>query len=137
MLKGGDKVGYVVEACPEYVRTYDDVVVPTARRLGLQLVNAQTVCVNGAQDLGTEISQIQSAVLQFRSSGVTTVSAVSQAEAIVAVYFAKNAEEQQWRPQYLYTSVASPDRLVKSQGNSLSFPPAQLPGLHGLGWIPT
>ena len=136
MIKRGDKVGIVVESCPQYLRTYDAVTVPTAQRLGLQLFSSQTICVNGAQDLGQEISEIQSAVVKFHSEGVTTVSALSQAEAVIAVYFAQNAENQGWRPQYLLTSVASPDRLVRSQGNSLSFPPKQLPGLHGLGWIP-
>lgn len=132
----GQKIGYLIEGCPANIRAYNQVVVPVAKQYGLNVESQQTVCNNGTGDLGTEGSQIQNAVLQFRSDGVTSVAFISLNEGFLAVLFGQGAEQQKWRPQYLVTSVALPERGVESQGSALSMPPAQLPQIRGMGWTP-
>jgi hypothetical protein len=135
-VKKGQTVGVLVEACAANIRAYDQVWVPQARRLGLKLSMAQSECSNGTGTLGNETSQIQNAVLRFRTESVTSVGFVSPREGFLAVLFSQGAEQQGYRPQYLFTSVALPSRLVLSQGNGLAMPLAQLPGIRGMGWVP-
>ena len=132
----GQKIGVLIEGCENNIRAYNEAYAPAAKRLGLQIEAEQTVCNNGTGDLGTETSQIQSAVLRFRSDGVTSVGFVSFNEGFLAVLFGQGAEQQGWRPQYLLSSVALPERGVESQGNGLAMPTAQLPQIRGMGWIP-
>jgi hypothetical protein len=136
MVRRGDHVGVLVEACIENIRTFDQVVVPTARRLGLPLTTAQSACSEGTGSIPTETTQIQNAVLKFRNAGVTSVVTVSGREPFLDVLFAQGAEQQRYRPYYLMTSVATPARGVLSKGNGLSMPAGQLPQIRGLGWVP-
>ena len=136
MVSPGDKIGYLIEGCPANLRAYNNVVIPVSHRYGLVVESQQTLCNNGAGDLGTESSQIQNAVLKFRTDGVTTVAFISFNEGFLAVLFGIGAEQQKWRPQYLLTSVAVPERLVESQSSAESMPPAQLPQMRGIGWQP-
>jgi hypothetical protein len=136
VVSKGQKIGVLIEGCENNVRAYNEAYAPAARRLGLQIESETTVCNNGTGDLGTETSQIQSAVLRFRSDGVTSVGFGSFNEGVLAVLFSQGAEQQGWRPLYLVSSVALPERGVESQGNGLSMPPAQLPQIRGMGWIP-
>lgn len=132
----GQRVGYLIEGCPANIRAYNQVSVPVSQRYGLNVEAEQTICNNGTGDLGTETSQIQNAVLKFRSDGVTSVAFISFNEGFIAALFAQGAEQQKWRPQYLLTSVALPERGVESQGSALSVPQAQLPQMRGMGWTP-
>lgn len=136
LVKKGQKVGVLIEGCDANVRAYSTSWVASAKRLGFQVESVETVCNNGTGDLGSETSQIQAAVLKFRSDGVTSVSFLSFNEGFLAVLFAQGAEGQSWRPQYLLSSVGLPERGVESQGNGLSVPAAQLPQIRGLGWVP-
>ena len=133
-LKRGDKVGVVLAGCQPYQRIYSDVVVPEARRLGLQIFSEEFQCNNGAQDLGGEVAQFRSAELRFRSEGVQTVMAVSPAESVIWVFFATYAQQQGYHPYYLLTSDALPFALAASQGGTLSFPAEDLPHVRGFGW---
>jgi len=136
MVSSGQRIGVLIEGCAPNVRAYDDVWVPVAESYGLKVEAEQTLCNNGTADLGTETSQIQNAVLKFRSDGVTSVSFISFNEGFIAALFAQGAEQQKWRPHYLLTSVGLPERAVESQGSALSVPPAQLPQMRGMGWTP-
>ena len=136
MVSKGQLIGYLLEGCAPNIRAYDQVVVPVAKQYGLRVESEQTVCNNGTGDLGTEESQIQSAVLKFRQDGVTSVAFISLNEGFIGGLFAQGAEQQKWRPQYLLTSVALPERGVESQGSALSVPTAQLPQMKGMGWTP-
>lgn len=136
MVAKGQLIGYLIEGCPANLRAYSEATVPTAKQYGLRVESEQTVCNNGTGDLGTEESQIQSAVLKFRQDGVTSVAFISLNEGFLATLFAQGAEQQKWRPQYLLTSVALPERGVESQGSALSVPTAQLPQMKGMGWTP-
>ena len=136
MVSSGQLIGYLIEGCPANLRAYSEAAVPTAKQYGLKTESEQTVCNNGTGDLGTEESQIQSAVLKFRQDGVTSVAFISFNEGFIAGLFAQGAEQQKWRPQYLLTSVALPERGVESQGSALSVPTAQLPQMKGMGWTP-
>jgi hypothetical protein len=91
-------------------------------------------CNNGTADLAPTVSQIQSSVLKFQSSGVRAVMAVSAAESVIWVFFAQQAQQQQYFPTYLMTSNAYPTVIVESRSSQLDFPDGQLPGVHGIGW---
>lgn len=135
-VRRGDRIGVVIEGCEANVRAYNNAWVPSAKRFGLAIESATTVCNNGTGDLGNETSQIQAAVLRFRSDGVSTVSFASFNEAFIAVLFAQGAQQQGWHPKYFVSSVALPERAVESQGSGLSMPPEQLTKVFGLGWVP-
>ena len=134
-LKSGDKIGVLIADCQPYDRVYDEIVTPEAKALGLELVPVRGKCNEGASDLAGETATGRSAVLQFKSQGVTTVMAVGPAESATWAFFTQEAEAQEFRPQYLVTSDGMPYGLATSTG-SLSVPPAQKTKIRGFGWVP-
>jgi hypothetical protein len=78
---------------------------------------------------GQAASQIQSAVLRFRSNGVTHVLPM---EVNSSTFFASAAESQGYRPRYGVNSLAQ----FQVFGGTL-IPRGQLGGAVGLGWLPS
>jgi hypothetical protein len=126
LLKPGDKVGILLDNCPEETRAYNATVAPYLKAQHLVGVLESEGCPQGASDDASAIVQIQSAVLKFRSLGVNKL----VLEGPPVLVFALEAQAQGWRPTYLLTSA--------SGGASLdgTIPAAQEANIHGAGWMP-
>lgn len=130
-LTRASRIGVVVEDCPFNTRGYERTFLPTAKRLGLNVVDTQSVrCFGGLNDLGGQASDAQSAVLRFASQGVDRVMFVSSLEANVLLVFTNAAESQGYRPGYGLTSLALANVLKDN------VPTAQLVNAKGVGWLP-
>lgn len=134
-VKRGEKLGVMVADCNPYNRSYDNIVAPTARRLGMAVSVQRYKCPEGAGDLADTVAFFKSSVLKFKTEGVTTVMAVTTAESVVWAFFDSEAENQGYRPKYLVTSDAQPYAMAQNAG-ALTIPPAQLQNVRGFGWKP-
>ena len=135
-LKAGAKLGVMVENCPAYVRTYNNVVVPMAKQLGVTVTQSSVKCVtNLVEDLGPLTNDVQRAALTFASNGVTHVMAISVAEAFVIGNFTTNASQQKYYPKYLVTTNAYPWGNSQSDA-TVKISPDALPNMTGMGYIP-
>jgi hypothetical protein len=76
-------------------------------------------------------SSISSAVLRFRTYGITHVVMFDQ-QGRIATYFIPQAESQQYKPRYGFTSQAGFQVGVTSGG----IPKDQAAGAAGIGWLP-
>lgn len=121
-------LGVLRGGCPADTRSWERTGAPTAERLGIKVAIVEVMtCINGASGTGAVISQIQSAVLRFRSRGVDTV----MVEGPPIIIFSSAAESQGWRPRYLVSSFSGGAALT---GNVT---PEQIVNIHGFGWIPS
>lgn len=132
-LEASDRLGVVVEGCPFNVRTYDRTVVPTAKRLGLNVAERfDAECFESIGDLGRLTSEMQGAVLRFQGRQVNKVLFVSGSiEGNFMLFFATGAESQGYRPGYALTSAAVP---AVQEANA---PKPQLANAAGMGWLPS
>lgn len=131
-LTRSSRIGVVVEGCPYNQRAFERTLLPTAARLGLDVVEtATTRCFGGINDLGGLASDSQNAVLRFSSQKVDRVLVVSSVEANVLLVFTNAAESQGYRPGYGLTSLALANVLKDN------IPHAQLVNAKGVGWIPS
>jgi hypothetical protein len=128
-----DKLGVVVEGCPFDQRAYQNTAVPTAKRLGLTIAQKfEPRCFESIGDLGGQVSDLQSAVLQFQTNAVNKVLFVSgSVESNLLAYFAQGAESQSYHPGYALTSAAA---AAVQEANT---PKTQLANAVGLGWLPS
>ncbi|MDP9182844.1 MAG: ABC transporter substrate-binding protein [Actinomycetota bacterium] len=132
VLTPKSRIGVLRDTCPGTGRSFDQVLVPTAKRLHLNVVkDIQITCSNGQADSGSAVQALQSAVLQFASSQVDRVVFHSVSEGPALLLFSLSAESQGYRPGYVVTSLANFESL-KSY-----YPAAQRSGIHGYGWMPT
>jgi ABC-type branched-subunit amino acid transport system substrate-binding protein len=135
-LKRGDKLGVIVESCPWGTRTYDGVVVPLAKKLGVTLVQGSVKCLeNLVSDLVPVTSDVQRETLRFSSSGVTHVFALANSEAFVISQFTSNASQQSYHPKYLVDSNAYPFQNSASDA-TIKISADALPNLMGFGTMP-
>jgi hypothetical protein len=132
VLKTTSRIGVLRDTCPGTGRSFDQVFLPTARRLHLNVVKDISIsCPNGQADSGAAVQAIQSAVLQFASSGVDRVLFPATSEGPALLLFSLSAETQGYRPEYVVTSLAN---LEAEKGY---LPAAQRANIHGYGWMPT
>lgn len=134
-IKSGEVLGVFVADCTPYTRVYEKIVVPTAKRLGMRTVPQRFKCPEGAKDLADLTAAFKSAVLRFRSEGVTTVMAVTTAESVIWAFFAQEAENQGYKPTYLLTSDGMPYGMTTTASH-LAFPEGQVEKVRGFGWKP-
>jgi ABC-type branched-subunit amino acid transport system substrate-binding protein len=121
-------VGILRSGCPYDQRAWATTGAPLVKRLGVNVATIEEMsCISGASGAGSVVTQIQSAVLRFRSRGVDTV----WVEGPPAIIFSSAAESQGWRPRYLVSSQSGGAALV---GNVAA---PQLANFHGFGWLPT
>jgi hypothetical protein len=130
-IKKGDKVGIVVDGCPEHEAAAKQIVQPRLSRAGINYVTVVPYgCPKGFGSAADISSGTQSAVLKFRSAGVTTVMYVTYVENVVHLAFVQHADSQAYVPQYLLNT----DTLLQAD---LGFmPERQRVGMHGIGWQP-
>jgi hypothetical protein len=130
-VTGKNKVGVLLEDCAHLQRSYQQTVVPEAKRLGLALVDTEHVsCTTGFSSAGPASASIQSAVLQFRSRGVDRLLIVSDFEQVMLLLLANYAESQGWHPGFMLSSTAQTEVM------RANIAAGQWPQLHGMGWLP-
>jgi hypothetical protein len=130
-LTSKNKIGVLLEDCPDLQRAYQQAVVPAISRLGLVLTDTEHLgCATGFTSAGPASASVQSAALRFRSSGVDRILMVSDFEQVTLLLIANYAESQRWRPGFLLTSQAQTEVM---RANIAS---GQWPQLHGVGWSP-
>jgi hypothetical protein len=125
----GSKVGLLIYDYPQSGRLARLVEASLKKRLGLSLTSQFTVHMGtSTPDLGSTISQIQSAVLRFRADGVNRVMSVAYPGAMT--FFMRYADSQQYYPRYALTSPESLDAVAAS------VPHEQLRDAVAVGWLP-
>jgi hypothetical protein len=126
-LKAGTSVGILAVEAPAFTRTAAQLSADLTRR-GLKVV-VKTVKDSASGDYGAAASDASSAVLQFRSAGVTEVLFVSH-NAFEPTLFMQAASSQQFRPTYLLSTQQYPGTLPGL------VPAGQLDGAVAIGWAP-
>jgi hypothetical protein len=126
------KVGILAPDQPDWAQTVHEVLVPALQRAGVH-IDPKDVELwhfpDSTAGNGQAVAQIQSAVLKFRSDGVTHVLLAEQNS---AAFFAPAAESQHYRPRYGINSASG----IQVYAGSL-VPYGQLNGAVGVGWSPT
>lgn len=132
-LTAEDRLGVVIEGCTYNQRAFRNGVVPTAKRLGLTIAaETESRCFESIGDLGGLSSDMQAAVLKFRTNDVNKVLFVSgNVEGNLMLFFATSAESQGFRPGYALSSAVIP---AVQEANT---PKSQLANAVGLGWLPS
>jgi hypothetical protein len=125
-------IGVITFDAPPYKRTIDGVMLPALKRIGHPAKDTFFVQTpNSVSDYGAMSSSIGSAVLKFRSDGITHVVIFDQQGRITS-FFTPQAESQQYRPRYGFTSQAGFQVGLTGGG----VPPAQAKDAAGIGWLP-
>lgn len=126
------KVGIVVPDKPGWREVVPQVLLPALREHGITVAPEhvhQWQFPDSAAGNGSAVADIQSAVLRFRSDGVTHVLPM---EVNSMAFFAQPAENQRYRPRYGLSSFTGANAYAGSL-----VPYSQLNGAVGLGWFPT
>ena len=131
---GTAKVGIFTYDLPGFNHAVDQVLVPALARLGLKPDPGNIVRApypQNAADVSGAASAASSAVLKFRSSGVTHT-LVFEEDGVLSLLFGNNADSQGYRPRHGVNSQNGTQALVDSG----AYPRGQLPGTVGVGWFP-
>lgn len=132
VLTAKNKIGVITDTCPGTPTSLQHVFLPAAKKLGLHVEKTVTVnCPSGNADSANGVSALQSAVLQFASSGVDRVIFHASSEGPALLLFSLSAESQGYRPSYVVSSLGNLEVVRKE------LPPAQIGHVHGYGWMPT
>jgi hypothetical protein len=136
VLKRGSRLGVLVDGCPAEQRVLNGTVKPLANRLGISVTVGAIDCVtNLVSGLVQVKTQASSAVLKFKTTGVTTVMTISPVEAYALASFSQTAVQQRFYPRYLLDSTAN--LYNNTQPNAtIKFAPAVLPQVIGFGSSP-
>ena len=130
LLTRTTKIGVIVEDCPDNTRAYEQTVAPVARSLGLTLVRRDVDCIAGFNDAGSFFTQVGSAVLPYRSGGVSRVMFMTSFELAAVQAFENQAQAQGYAPSYALSSISS----TAVQGGQYSAEAQRR--MFGVGWIP-
>jgi hypothetical protein len=132
VLTKTSRIGVLRDTCPGTARSYDQTLLPAARRLGLTVLkDIQIACGSGNGDTGSAVQALQSAELQFAGAGVDRVIFHAVSEGPALLLFALSAESQGYHPGYVVTSLGNLEtvRMYAS--------PNQLKNVDAYGWMPT
>lgn len=125
-------VGVITFDSKPHKDAVDKVMVPALQRIGHPAKErAYVAAPRGLSDYGSMSSSISSAVLQFRSAGVTHVIIFDQ-QGRITTFFTPAAESQGYNPRYGFTSQAGFQVGLKSGGVSRE----QAKDAAGIGWLP-
>jgi hypothetical protein len=126
-----NKIGVLLEECPDLRRAYERAVRPAAARLGLHIADTAGIgCTTGFASAGPASAATQAAVLRFRSHQVDRILIVSDFEQVALMLLANAAASQGWHPGYMLSSAAQTEVIRHSISKT------QWPQLHGVGWSP-
>ncbi|HZQ83406.1 MAG TPA: hypothetical protein VFA83_01135 [Acidimicrobiales bacterium] len=129
------KVGVITFDFPSFAHAVDQVLVPALANAGYAPGPGDVVRVPYAvkqSDLGPTAAAISSAVLKFRSDGVSHV-IILEASGTLSLLFGNNADSQRYYPRYGANSQNGQEALLLSG----AFPKSQLNGTLGIGWQPS
>ena len=135
LLTTKDKVGVILSECPNVQQVYRDVVAPRLKKYGIA-VDAFTAneCIKGFSGVSSVGNGAQSAVLRFKTNGVTQVMPLlASLENLMTALFATAAENQDYRPGYMLSTGGRAEEL--KQGGTV--PANQFKNMKGVGWIPS
>lgn len=124
------KIGVIVEDCSYDVNAYNDAIGPAFKAHNLDVYRRDISCVTGFGDAASAIAAIQSEVLPFKAEGVKRVIIVSGFEGLMAEFFEKQAESQDYAPYYAFTSAAGVGF------NNMGFSNQAMARVEGVGWQP-
>jgi hypothetical protein len=102
-----DKVGVMVEACPQNVAAYEQTFAPLAKQYHLDVTRRDFDCVYGNGTIAQAASGVTAAVLPFAAAGITKVLWVSSYEGTAVTVFEKQASSQGYAPSYGVSSFAT------------------------------
>jgi len=126
-----NRLGVMIEGCPENDRAWTRVLKPLIARLGLPPAEEATVdCTTGFASAGPAASAVNNAILRFRGAGVDRVMFVSDHESVLLLLWGNAADSQGYRPGYLLSSAAQA-RTMRPQ-----LPTEQQKLFHGVGSLP-
>ena len=133
-FQGATKVGILTFDQAIFKRVTDDVLVPLVKQqVKGEPDVAYTTYPYTVEQNSDYIAGIQSAMLKFRTEGVTHILTLETSGAM-AYFGMKNAESQGYRPKY---GLGSPSAFQYSQQNQSDDVKAnQLPNVTGVGWVP-
>jgi hypothetical protein len=134
-LTAQSKVGVLHGGCSDETKAYKDTMPALAKQYGFTLLDHQLTCYTGDAALGQATSDIQSAVLKFRSAGVDRVFALSGFEGYILDQFTAAARNQNYAPGYFVTSNGNTSANADSS-NSAGYTPDALQRMHGVSWRP-
>lgn len=123
-----NKIGVIVEDCPQNNRAYAATVAPKLNATGIPYVKRVINCANGFADAAAIIGAFGNSVLPFKAAGVDRVMFVSGFEQLGAGTFEKQAKSQSYSPSYALTSTSSVGV------NDMNMPAGSLPRVEAVGW---
>lgn len=133
-LTSGSKIGLMYDTCPGTQRSYEKEIKPALARYRLSVASDfQISCVNGQGDSGNSQVQLQSMAFQFKAAGVTHVLFHSVSEGPALVFLMQNAQQQEWFPTYVMSSLAN---LMFITTNPQLAPERQARNVKAFGWLP-
>lgn len=129
-LKPTTPIGVLYMDEPQFRRTLDNVVRPHLAARGLQLTDAASIAnPSNEADVSGDAAGASSAVLRFRSKGITRILFV-ESQPVIPFLFLPEAQAQGYHPLYGLSTYDGPEWL------SQNAPAVQLAGAVGLGWMP-
>lgn len=130
-LSASNKIGVIIEGCPNAQRAFQRALLPATQRRGLHVTSTfEITCITGFASAGPGAQQLQQAVLKFKTENVDRVTFVSNYESAAILLFATEAESAGYRPGYALSSNAGPSII------STSVPAEQAKQFTGVGWQP-
>jgi hypothetical protein len=128
----GSVVGVITFDARPYQEMAERVMLPALKRIGHPAKDTFYVQTpNSVSDYGSMSSSISSAVLRFRTDGITHVIIFDQ-QGRITTFFTPEADSQQYRPRYGFTSQAG--FQVGLTGGGVSKEQAR--NAAGIGWLP-
>lgn len=124
-------VGVLHDDVPAYQRAFDQALVPALHAAGVTHVVEATSAYPSNDQLGKSSSDINNAVLRFRSSNVSRVLFLSTS-AWEPSAFMNDAASQHYTPRYGLSSQNFPYTV-----STLISDKSQLTGALGIGWLPS
>jgi ABC-type branched-subunit amino acid transport system substrate-binding protein len=118
------KAGILVLDSPDMVRAAERDMKPAIEAAGISVAAVTRISPESAN------SDINGAVLKFRSDGITHVFFV-QAAGGIPLYFMQGADQQRYFPRYALSSFEVPGFFLQGQ-----VPESQLVNASGIGWAP-
>jgi ABC-type branched-subunit amino acid transport system substrate-binding protein len=134
-VAGRAKVGVVLWDLPAFRNAADKVLVPGLRNLGYAPANGDVIRIpypTRNTDLGASTAAVSSAVLKLNSSGVSHVFLLD-ATGVLTLLFSQEAETQGYKPRY----GSNTQNGWQALADAGSVPAGQLPGVVGIGWLPS
>jgi hypothetical protein len=130
-LTGKSRIGLLYVDRPDVQRAIRDALEARLAANGLRLASRFGFRQHQSDgEAGGTVSDLSSAVLQFREAGVDRVLFLESTGGAGPLLFMEQAESQKYYPRYGFTSNQS------AQGLQSTYPEEQQRGAAGVGWVP-